>query len=183
MRDFSCIVLSYPVLSFQVCRYSSLLRVMEGMNVAMASGWMRSLKLNDAADMCIAHGIDGFVLLALLDEEGGLESIGVISAVDKAKVRGGIRKMTMEVGSTKRINAVEMEADKKESVIEVQPKVCKVGGWWGPISLSFYPSLVITLRSFSSVFVSLVFVFCLLSPCNQDGCNQDGLSPLNNELR
>ena len=123
VRDFSCLVLSYPVLSFQVCRYSSLLRVMEGMNVAMASGWMRSLKLNDAADMCIAHGIDGFVLLALLDEEGGLESIGVISAVDKAKVRGGIRKMTMEVGSTKRINVVEMEADKMESVIEVQQKV------------------------------------------------------------
>ena len=123
VRDFSCLVLSYPVLSFQVCRYSSLLRVMEGMNVAMASGWMRSLKLNDAADMCSAHGIDGFVLLALLDEEGDLESIGVISAVDKAKVRGGIRKMTMEVGSTKRINAVEMEADKKESIIEIQPKV------------------------------------------------------------
>ena len=170
---------------------------MEGMNVAMASGWMRSLKLNDAADMCIAHGIDGFVLLALLDEEGGLESIDVISAVDNAKVRGGIRKMTMEVGSTKRINAVEMEADKMESVIEVQPKVCKVGGWWGPISfyvflsqslflssfslslsLSFYPSLVITLHSFSSVLVSLVFVFCLMSPCNQDGLN-----PLQNELR
>ena len=50
---------------------------MEGMNVAMASGWMRSLKLNDAADMCIAHGIDGFVLLALLELEGGLESIGI----------------------------------------------------------------------------------------------------------
>ncbi len=73
MRDFSCLVLSYPVLSFQVCSYSSLLRVMEGMNVAMASGWMRSLKLNDAADMCIAHGIDGFVLLALLDEKGTKE--------------------------------------------------------------------------------------------------------------
>ena len=81
------------------------------------------MKLNNAADMCIAHDIDGFVLLALLEEEGGLESIGITSAVDKAKVRGGIRKMTMEVGSTKRINAVEMEADKKESVIEVQPKV------------------------------------------------------------
>ncbi len=52
------------------------------------------MKLNDAADLCIAHGIDGFVLLALLDEEDGLESIGVISAVDKAKVRGGIRKIS-----------------------------------------------------------------------------------------
>jgi hypothetical protein len=127
---------------------------MEGMNAAMASGWMRSLKLDDAADMCIAHDIDGFVLLALLDEEGGLESIGVIviSAVDKAKVRGGIRKMTMEVGSKKRINAVEMEADKMESVIEVQHKVFKVGGWWmvgAHLSVYVFLSQSLFLSSFS----------------------------------
>ena len=96
---------------------------MEGMNVAMASGWMRSLKLNDAADMCIAHGIDGFVLLALLEEEGGLESIGITSVVDKAKVRGGVRKMMMEVGSIRRMNAVEMEADKMDPQVYVQQKV------------------------------------------------------------
>ncbi len=48
---------------------------MEGMNVAVTSGWLRSFKLDNAADMCITHGIDGFVLLALLEEEGGLESI------------------------------------------------------------------------------------------------------------
>ncbi len=129
--------------------------------------------LQICADMCIAHGIDGFVLLALLDEEGGLESIGVISAVDKAKVRGGIRKMTMEVGSPQRINAVEMEADKMESVIEVQQNIFKVGGWWGPISLSmsfslspffFLLSLSLSLSFYSFFFFSLcIFSLCLLS--------------------
>ena len=96
---------------------------MEGMNVAVTSGWLRSLKLDNAADMYIAHGIDGFVLLALLDEEGGLESIGITSVVDKAKVQGGVRKMMMEVGSTRRMNAVEMEADKMDPQVYVQQKV------------------------------------------------------------
>ncbi len=71
---------------------------MEDTNVAVASGWLRSLKLDNAADICIAHGIDGFVLFALLEEEGGLESIGITSVVDKAKVRGEVRKMMIEVG-------------------------------------------------------------------------------------
>ncbi len=73
--------------------------------------------------MCIAHGIDRFVLLALLQEEGGLESIGITSVVDKAKVRGGVRKMMIEVGSARRMNAVEMEADKMDPQVNVQQKV------------------------------------------------------------
>ncbi len=119
----SCLVVSYSVLSFQVFSYTSLLRVMEGMNVAVASGWLRSLKLDNAADMCIAHGIDGFVLLVLLEEEGGLESIGITSVVGKAKLRGGVGKMMIGVGSTRRMNAVEMEADNMDPLVNVQQKV------------------------------------------------------------
>ncbi len=96
---------------------------MEGMNVAVASGWLRSLKLDNAADMCIGHGIDGFVLLALLEEEGGLESIEITSVADKAKVRGGVRKMMIEVGSARSMNAVEMEADKMDPQVNDQQKV------------------------------------------------------------
>jgi hypothetical protein len=75
---------------------------MEGMDVAAVSGWLRSLKLDNAADTCIANGIDGFVLLALLEEEGGLESIGITSVVDRAKVRGGVKKRINEADAVQK---------------------------------------------------------------------------------
>jgi hypothetical protein len=58
---------------------------MEDMDNAAVTEWLRSMKLDNAADICSTHEIDGFVFMALLQEEGGL---GIKNAFDRAKVRG-----------------------------------------------------------------------------------------------
>ncbi len=48
---------------------------MEDMNTTAVTEWLRSLKLDNATAICLTHGIDGFVFMALLEEEGGLDSL------------------------------------------------------------------------------------------------------------
>jgi hypothetical protein len=69
---------------------------MEDMNTVAVMEWLRSMKLDDAAAICLTQGIDGFVFMALLDEESGLDSIGITKALDRAKVRGGVRRKISE---------------------------------------------------------------------------------------
>jgi hypothetical protein len=74
---------------------------MENMDTAGVVEWLRSMKLYDAAAICFTEAIDGFVFIALLEETGGLDSIGITKAFDRAKVLGGVRRRLSEVSVTK----------------------------------------------------------------------------------
>ena len=74
---------------------------MEDMDTAGVMEWLRSMKLDDAAAICFTHEIDGFVFMALLEEESGLDSIGITKTFDRAKVRGGVRRRISEVTISK----------------------------------------------------------------------------------
>jgi ubiquitin-conjugating enzyme E2 I len=53
--------------------------------------WLRGLGLDAAAEVCEREDIDGRVLLALLDEDRGLEEgLGVTHPVHRAKIRAGV---------------------------------------------------------------------------------------------
>jgi hypothetical protein len=59
------------------------------LDVSAVVRWLRSdVRLEAAAKAAEEHQIDGAILLALLDAEGGLERIGVTDVLDVARFRG-----------------------------------------------------------------------------------------------
>jgi hypothetical protein len=94
---------------------------MEDMDNAAVTEWLRSMKLDNAADICSTHEIDGFVFMALLEEEGGLDSIGIKTAFDRAKVRGGVRKRMRSVESSNIVLTQRMTPEVDNPTIAIQP--------------------------------------------------------------
>jgi hypothetical protein len=94
---------------------------MEDMDNAAVTEWLRSMKLDNAADICSTHEIDGFVFMALLEEEGGLDSIGIKNAFDRAKVRDGVRKRMRSVESSNIVLTQRMTPEVDNPTIAIQP--------------------------------------------------------------
>ena len=65
---------------------------MEVMDAHAVGAWLRGIGLESAARAAEREAIGGCELLALLDEDGGLEDgLGVSKPVQRAKIRGGVR--------------------------------------------------------------------------------------------
>jgi hypothetical protein len=94
---------------------------MEDMDNAAVTEWLRSMKLDNAAAICLTHEIDGFVFMALLEEEGGLDSIGITNAFDRAKVRGGVRKRMSSVAASNIGLTQRMTPEMESPTIAIQP--------------------------------------------------------------
>ena len=73
---------------------------MEVMDAHAVGAWLRGIGLESAARAAEREGIGGCELLALLDEDGGLEDgLGVSKPVQRAKIRGGVRSRLLRAAN------------------------------------------------------------------------------------
>ena len=70
---------------------------MELLDAAAVARWLHDdLHLESVAKMAEENGVNGDVLLALLNADGGLTRIGVTDVLDVSKIRGGATRLTRQ---------------------------------------------------------------------------------------